>query len=507
MRAATFPWFAHHEARLAWRDWLAMIQGGRRRRKGIVAIVIILFVAGLHLLAYGVLQPYMTAFHADKKFLLILTGSMFLSWALLLSQAMESITRAFYGRADLDLLLSSPAPTRSIFMIRLGSIALTTSAMSVLLLSPAINVLALLGGAQFLAAYGVLLAMACSATAFAACIVVLLFCLIGPKATRLTSQIVAAIIGAGFVIGVQAVAIISYDGMSRFAVFQSPALIAAAPDLESVLWAPARAAMGDLPSLAGVGFISIGMLVGVIFVIAGGFARHALAVVSPSGAAAAWTSSDFAFRGRSVAQTLRRKEWMLLARDPWLLSQTLMQILYLAPPALLLWRSFGDGVGALAVLAPVLVMAAGQLSGGLAWLAISGEDAPDLVATAPVAPAALLRAKIEALIIVVAAPLTPLIVGLALASPWVAFVTALAAAYACACATAIQFIFRSQARRSNFRRRQTSSRIATFAEAFASISTAGAAGLAAVGSWAALAPALFALAVVLGARAMSTRRE
>jgi ABC-2 type transport system permease protein len=29
-------------------------------------------------------------------------------------------------------------------------------------------------------------------------------------------------------------------------------------------------------------------------------------------------------------------------------------------------------------------MAAGQLAGGLAWLSISGEDAPDLVATAPI---------------------------------------------------------------------------------------------------------------------------
>src|SRR4029077_20498875 len=90
------------------------------------------------------------------------------------------------------------------------------------------------------------------------------------------------------------------------------------------------------------------------------------------------------FRPRSPAAVLRRKEWTLLRRDPWLVSQTLMQILYLLPPALMLWRSYGEGTGALIVLVPVLVMAAGQLAGGLAWLAISGEDAPDLVATAPV---------------------------------------------------------------------------------------------------------------------------
>ncbi|MEI5617512.1 hypothetical protein WB403_51355, partial [Streptomyces brasiliscabiei] len=48
------------------------------------------------------------------------------------------------------------------------------------------------------------------------------------------------------------------------------------------------------------------------------------------------------FRGGSPQQALRRKEFILLWRDPWLVSQTLMQLLYLVPPALLLWRSFAD---------------------------------------------------------------------------------------------------------------------------------------------------------------------
>src|SRR5262249_6585876 len=64
--------------------------------------------------------------------------------------------------------------------------------------------------------------------------------------------------------------------------------------------------------------------------------------------------------------------------------QTLMQILYLIPPALLLWVTFHDRNGSFVVLIPVVVMAAGQFAGGLAWLSISGEDAPDLVTTAPI---------------------------------------------------------------------------------------------------------------------------
>jgi ABC-2 type transport system permease protein len=42
------------------------------------------------------------------------------------------------------------------------------------------------------------------------------------------------------------------------------------------------------------------------------------------------------FRRTSPIRALRRKEWILLRRDPWLVSQTLMQLLYLLPPAFLL---------------------------------------------------------------------------------------------------------------------------------------------------------------------------
>ena len=51
------------------------------------------------------------------------------------------------------------------------------------------------------------------------------------------------------------------------------------------------------------------------------------------------------FHSVSPARALRHKEWTLLLRDPWLMSQTLMQLLYLLPSAFLLWRSFYAGGG------------------------------------------------------------------------------------------------------------------------------------------------------------------
>jgi ABC-2 type transport system permease protein len=204
---------------------------------------------------------------------------------------------------------------------------------------------------------------------------------------------------------------------------------------------------------------------------------------------------------------LRRKEWMLLRRDPWLVSQTLMQMLYLIPPAVLLWHSFDDGNGAYALLVPVLVMAAGQLAGGLAWLAISGEDAPDLVATAPVPSSFILRAKVEAVLGVIAVVFTPLLAVLAFASLWHALVAACGIIIATTAATSIQLWFRSQAKRSQFRRRQVSSRVATFAEAFSSIGWAATAAVASASLVLAIAPAILASLVVLGARFMAPRQS
>ncbi|MGC1825333.1 MAG: permease, partial [Pseudolabrys sp.] len=205
-------------------------------------------------------------------------------------------------------------------------------------------------------------------------------------------------------------------------------------------------------------------------------------------------------------RVLRHKEWALLQRDPWLISQTLMQVLYLIPPALLLWVTFGDRNGSYVVLIPVVVMAAGQLAGGLAWLSISGEDAPDLVATAPITSHRVLWAKVDAVIGMVAVIFAPIVAMLTLDAAFAGIVCALGILSAAAAATVIQLCFRVQARRSQFRRRQTSSRLATFAEAFSSIAWAATTALASAGTWAALGTAAIAFAILAGVWLISPSR-
>jgi len=383
-RPGTLAWFARHEFRLAWRDWLWMATAGGRTKLRTVAIALLIFVAVMHLIAYGMVSRYAgLAVHPDKAALVAITASALLSLSLMLSQAMESVTRAFYTRSDLDLLLSSPAQAPKIFAVRIATIALSVVAMAALLAGPFINVLAAEGGAHWLGAYGAVVAMGATAAALAVGLTTALFRTIGPRRARLVAQIVAAVIGAAFVIGLQLAAIASNGTLSRYAVLASAPILALAPDAGSLVWWPARAMLGDGLALAAVLAASLLMLGAAIVMVAPRFADCAAAAAGVTRSRRPRAVAGF--RGASPMETLRRKEWTLLRRDPWLVSQTLMQMLYLLPPAFLLWRSFENANASVVLLVPVLVMAAGQLAGGLAWLAISGEG-PDRHGAAHRAP-------------------------------------------------------------------------------------------------------------------------
>src|SRR5438067_7926667 len=220
-QAGSVAWFAQHETRLAWRDWAWLLSGGRRRRGYAVVLGLAVFVVFMHGFAYLTLAPS-ADFTAppDKRLLVSIGGTLLLYWSLMLSQAMEAVTRAFYARGDLDLILSSSASAGRLFAVRIGAMAVGIAGMSLGLAAPAINVLAWLGGAHWLAAYGVVLALAMASVAISVMLPSGLFRSIGPKRTRLVAQIVAAVIGASFVIGVQLVAILSVGTLSRTVLFQ-----------------------------------------------------------------------------------------------------------------------------------------------------------------------------------------------------------------------------------------------------------------------------------------------
>ena len=508
MTPGGFAWFAQHELRLAWRDWLWLLSGGHRRRGIAVASGVFAFVLFMHGLA-AMMLPRSVDLSAppDRRTLTVIGFALLLYASLMLSQAMEGITRAFFARGDLDLVLSSPAAAARLFAVRIIAMAGSVATMGLLLAGPVIDVLALSKSAHWLAAYGVLAALAMTAIAVSAVSAMLLFAAFGPRRARFAAQVMAAVVGAGFVIGVQFLAILSVGTLSRIDLLSSDVVARYTPAVDSWFWLPARAAAGNWLDLSIVVAVAAAALAGAVRVCAPRFATLTLssAAAATSAPPARPRRQRSVLRAASPAQALRCKEWALLRRDPWLVSQSLMQILYLLPAFFLLSRSFyGDGLQP-AMLVPVLIMAAGQLAGGLAWLAVSGEDAPDLIGSAPVTPVAVWRAKAEAVAGVLGLVFGPAVAALAILDPGPAAVALLGVAAAAVSASMIQFWFRAQARRSLFRRRQVSSRIATFAEAFSSITWSGAGAVALINPWFAIFPGAVALAVLAGTWTISPR--
>jgi len=498
-QSATLVWFARHEFRLFWRDWISMMTAGKRSRESVLAVVAVVVALLSHLLAYAIIAPFAEAgIWPDKTTLVTVTGSAILSWMLMLSQAMESVTRAFYARASLDLILSSPASARRLFAVRMTGIGLATTLLMTVLASPFINALAFIDGPRWLAAYGVLLAMGALATTLALAVTVMLFRSLGPKRTRLVSQILFAVIAAAFVIGSQAATILITSSLSGISLLRLESIVDFAPETTSFIWWPAHAAMGNVTALVFFLGISLALLTLVIAIFSATFEDHVSAASGVAYHRAKKRHRLTRFRRVSTKHALRRKEWKLLCRDPWLLSHTLIQVLYLLPPALLLLHYVGESVStsALVGLLPILVMASGQLAGGLTWVTVAGEDAPDLVTSAPISARAIITAKIEAVLGAVGFIVAPLLVALALASPRLATVAVLGIVVSAFSGTMIQIWFRAQARRSTFRRRQIPSRIVTLAEALSSILWASTAGLAALGSWFAAGAAFAALLVL-----------
>jgi ABC-2 type transport system permease protein len=206
-------------------------------------------------------------------------------------------------------------------------------------------------------------------------------------------------------------------------------------------------------------------------------------------------SRDARFRCER-AGALRRKEWRLLARDPYLLSQILLQSLYTLPVALIIWKSLGPNGSVALSVAPALVAIAAQLSAALAFLAGSSEDAGDFVATAPVPPGEILRRKIEAIAVPVALLLALPLASVTFAAPRIGLVTLICAAAGAASTAILNFWKPLENRRGDLIKTHAQNKLVGLIEHGLSICWALAALLFCLGSWTGLAPVALALALL-----------
>lgn len=456
-------WLVGFDLRLGRRAFAAAT-GGR------FSLRVALLIAGAFLAMLLMVRPlgrWIGETAADPAKAAALDGAMALGALIVLpwiaSHALTGTTRALYGRGDLDLLFTSPLPPRRILAARTVAIFLEATMAVGVFLAPLIVSAVWFGGPRWLAMAPALAGVGMFGTALGVALALGLFALVGPRRTRQIAHVAAMMIGVTFVAALQALNFLPQEFDATLAGLA--ARTESAPMVvEGMLRIPAAAAQADVLALLLLLAAGGASLAGMCALLGRPFVHSALRVAgAPTQAihAARWSRPVYS---RSASSALRRKEWKLLARDPWLIGHLLMQAIYTLPIAVALWRLQPIGDAVVFILGPTMVIVMAQLSAALAWVAVSSEEAQDLMASAPMHDAEQQRRKLEAVASPLIALFAPVILWLAWISPLNALAMALFAG-AAAASTALVNIWRPQpGKRSAMLRRYAQSKIVAIAE-------------------------------------------
>ena len=443
----SFGWLLAHELRVALRA---------RRGKPVtrwIGYALIAVLVGVGLLTAEALADVPIA--ASATALLVVLTATILMFSFMTTQAVLGSQRTLYEANDLDLLFSAPVRPRSVLMAKLCGIAGAIVLTFAMLILPFVVPVAAVGHPGLFGVIPLLAAVALVAACLGLAITLVLARIAGPRAARTVGQIAAALLGGAVFLASQ---ILNDGGRHRqsSAVTLFERLRASGFGDSAVARLPGRAAFGDPVAI----LVLLGGAVALFLVTAAVFRRLFERGVADAGKHVGRRPAST----RAIARHFRPglfgavfdKEFVLLLRDPALAFQIVLRLVYLAPLMLIGMRSGGDlPLGP--SLAFVSVAVAGQLVGSFAWLAVSAEDAPDLIAVAPVAKAEVDRVKLGAAL-AMAAPIALLLpIAIALQSPLGALVTLAMTAGGGAAAGLIELKLGKPAERKSFNRRRPGS--------------------------------------------------
>ena len=494
-------WLLRHELKVGLRAFTPRAKAGSRSGQtrfwlrmgglGVLALLIggavgvpVAIVA--HRLHYQPAGPFYLA--ADAMALVIFT--------LMLAQSLNAATQVLYERNDLDLLLSSPLPASRVLTVRGLGIAVLSALLYLLIGCLFVLPLTALGEPRWLGVLVVIASLALVSAAGGLLLALALFAVLGPRRTRLAAQVLAAVIGAAVFLGFQARNFLpreQFAGLLGGAARLGSAHVQAGSPLT---WLGAAAAGEPLP-LLGVAAAGALAFAAVVRLLGRRFGDNAAAAsggeaASPRAAARRSAGAEkVAFSGGAFA-ALVRKERRLLARDPWLISQVLLQVVYVLPMGFVIARNANAHIGfAVASGAAAAAFICGQLAGNLTWVTVSAEDSPELLATAPVQVWSVLRAKLlVALAPVAVVACLPLGV-IAWLSPLSVLPAALGCAGAAASAGLLNLWWSKPGQRRDFRRRRQASVIGGLVEVAVLFAWGAATWMAVAGMvWAAIPVAL-----------------
>ena len=479
MRPGGFAWLALHELRLATRSSRRAGRRGLIGRLGgagaaqvigvLLALAWLLIGCAIGWALRGTPIPILPEMRAAAL------GISIVALTFMTAQAMIGSQRTLYENGDLALLFSAPIPERTVLLAKLLGIAGTVALTYTVLLLPIIVPVAVLGHPQLFGLVALLAALALAAAAIGLGLTLTIATLVGPRAARTVGQIVAALVGGALFLGSQLLSHADRKRSATIEVFER--LRANGLGTEGVTGLPGHAAFGDpLAILILLGgalllFVGAGATLQRLFLSGYQDGGVRLSRAKPTGRA-----SGRLFHA-GLTRSVFAKERRLLARDPALAFQIVLRLVYMAP---LLFVAFGRG-NALpipAVLAFGSVLIASQLVGSFAWLAVSAEDSPDLLAVAPVAKSEIDFAKLLAAF-AMAAPFAVLLpIAIALQTPVGAAVTLLMTALGGAAAGFVELKLGKPGQRSTFARRRSGGFVAGILSLLIAVVFGGGAALA-----------------------------
>jgi ABC-2 type transport system permease protein len=446
-------WLLRHELRLMRAQAMVVRPGGKRglERKTILTWSVTLVL--LHAAAFLIVLDAPVLSSASPGVVSVLAAMLAGIVLFMMASGMKAAYEAVYERGDFDLLFSSPLAPRSILAVRMLAVSGRVAGLYLVFFAPLANVSLALGNPRLLAIYPVTLAVATIAGALSMAITLLLVRLFGARVARMTAQVVGPLFGAALFVAGQL-----YGTPVGGPVERGAATLGSLIQPDGPAWLGARAALGEMgPVLTLVAGALAAYLAAVV--ILQRFFAHGVQQAAALYRKAAPASRPIRFRQRrGLLQVVLVKEWTLIARDTRLLSQVLLQMLYLLPLMAALLAKTGASLASLTV---GITFLCASITSALSWIVVSAEEAPDLLASSPADPRMLARAKLIAVILPVLALLALPVLWTAMRQPLAALLMGTVIVCACLSAALIAFSFARPAARGDFKQRSRGNPLAS----------------------------------------------
>lgn len=408
MKVGSLTWFLHHELRLWWRSIITV------PRMQLVIIFLGIFFTFIFISLWwllGDIRDSASFTTIPDVAVWIGVGCWVMGWLYSLSLAMEYSLIALFERGDLDLLVSSPVNSKVIFASRLLSVAIEIFLSFCLVVVPASLLAVSIGIPQLLGIYPTLIALSLLSASFAMLLVLWLVRLFGAKRARSVAQILAAVTTTVFVISFQLPNIINNPtfweniGKQIQPLFSKGTLFS----VDSWIWFPARAIFFEPQSVMLVLLISSGLA----WLTVESLHRYFIESTQKSLTQKATTRQNIKEKTLFVGgfnRVVLFKEWLIIWRNPYLISRVFLQVFLIIPAILIIQR--GEINPAYNNLTSYATVASSGIGGFLAMtltqICVSGEEASDLLKSAPAHGETLRRLKLLAALIPVWVLLSPL---------------------------------------------------------------------------------------------------